>query len=161
LSEERADVIRTGRGQMWWQELTGEPVRRPTRSEQARSLIRVLDAAAEAQPRADEIVAACGEEAPIPPAFARDGARLQVAYYRLRRQLDDLVLDAEWEQVRERAGVLLLYHQWVLREALSVAFSLHIKASGRARYRINGLGEPADRLRELRGIIRAQAEAGA
>jgi hypothetical protein len=152
------DVIVTGSGRAWWHDSTGTPIRRPTPVEQRQSLIRVLDAAAEAQPRADEIVAACGEEAPIPPDLCRDGARLQVAFYRLRRQLDDLDLDADLQQARERADALLLYHQWALREALTVAFSPHLNRPGRARCRINGLGAPATRLRELRGQLRREVD---
>jgi hypothetical protein len=150
------DVIQFGRGDAWWRDPGGQPMRRPSRAEQLRALVQVLDAAADAQLRADEIVAACGEGTPLPLSFARDGARLQVAYYRLSRQLDDLDLDAEWEDTRERAGALLRYHQWVLREALTVAYSPHLKGAARLRCRINGLGEPANRLRELRSFIQAE-----
>ena len=156
MMAEPLDTIRNGAGTAWWQDETGVPIRRLTHAEQLRSLVELLDSAIAEQPRADEIVAACGEDAPVPLAYTRDGARLQIAFYRLRLRLDGLDLDAELEDVRERAGTLLLYHQRCLQEALAVAFSPHLTPAGRLRCRINGLGAPATRLRELRDRLRSR-----
>jgi hypothetical protein len=128
------------------------------RSWQLREFLRLLDEAALIQPAADEIVAACGEPGEVPTELVRAGARLQVAFYRLRERLDELDLEQDLEEARDRAGPLLLYHQWMLREALTVACSVHARDAGTARCRINGLGAPANMLRELRDEIRSLAD---
>jgi hypothetical protein len=133
----------------------------PPRSWQLRELLRLLDDAASAQPLADEVVAACGEPAEVALGLVRAGARLQIVFYRLREQLDDLELDQDLEELRDRARRLLLYHQWMLREALIVACSIHASGASTARMRINGLGAPANKLRELRDEIRTLADAQA
>jgi hypothetical protein len=123
------------------------------RSWQLRELVRLLDEAAAAQPLADEVVAACGEPSEVPLRLVRAGARLQILFYQLRGRLDELELDQDLEEQRDQARRLLLYHQWMLREALKVACS--VRPADSNALRINGLGAPADKLRELRGEILA------
>lgn len=120
------------------------------RSGQLRELLRLLDEAALVQPLADEIVAACGEPAEVATEVVRAGTRLQVVFHRLRERLDELEVGPDLDELREQASRLLLYHQWMLREALTAACSARAARSGRSGYRINGLGAPANRLRELR-----------
>jgi hypothetical protein len=127
----------------------------PPRSWQLREMVLLLDEAAAAQPLADEVVAACGEPPEVALRLVRAGGRLQILFYRMRLRLDDLDLDQDLDEVRDRARRLLLYHQWMLREALTAACS----ASGIARLRINGLGAPANKLRELRDEIRSLVDA--
>src|SRR5215468_6859818 len=93
------------------------------RSWQLRRLLQLLDDAAAAQPLADEVVAACGEPSEVALRLVRAGGRLQIVFYRLREQLDGLDLDHDLEEPRDRARRLLLYHQWMVREALMVACS--------------------------------------
>ena len=128
----------------------------PPRAWQLREFLRLLDDAALAQPLADEVVAACGEPSEVALRLVRAGARLQVRYCRLRERLDDLDLDQDLDELRDQARRLLLYHQWMLREALTAACSVHVRTSSTARLRINGLGAPADKLRELRDEIRSE-----
>jgi len=151
------DVLLNGPGDAWWHTEQGSPIAWPSRAEQFRSLIETLDRSVAAQPLTDEVVAACGESEPVPTHLARDGARLQVEFYRLRRQIEELDLDADLEDIRDRARSLLLYHQWTLRDALTTAFRLPIDRRKGRPYRINGLGAPADRLRDLRNQLRAMA----
>jgi hypothetical protein len=128
------------------------------RSWQLREFVRLLDEAALVQPLADEIVAACGEPSEVAAELVRAGARLQVVFYRLGGRLDELEVDESLEEARDRASRLLLYHQWMLREALTAACSVQMHDSGTPPCRINGLGAPADRLRDLRDEIRSLAE---
>lgn len=72
------------------------------------------------------------------------------SFHRLRERLDELEVGPDLDELREQASRLLLYHQWMLREALTAACSARAARSGRSGYRINGLGAPANRLRELR-----------
>ncbi len=128
------------------------------RSWQLQELLRLLDEAAEAQPLADEVIAACGEPSEVPLRLVRAGARLQVLFSRLRERLDELDLDQDLDELRDPARRLLLYHQWMLHEALRDACTVRLPGSTASRWRINGLGAPANRLRELRGDIRALAD---
>jgi hypothetical protein len=128
------------------------------RSWQLHELLRLLDEAASAQPLADEVVAACGEPPEVPLRLVRAGARLQVLFSRLRDRLDELDLDQDLDELRDTARRLLLYHQWMLYEALKDACMVRLPDSNASRWRINGLGAPANRLRELRRDIRALAD---
>jgi hypothetical protein len=154
---ESADVLRNGPGDGWWHNDAGEPITRASRDQQLQSLIDILDRAVAAQPEADAVVAACGEAEPVSRRLARAGARLQVTFHRLLGQLEALDLDADLEPARESAGSLLAYHQRMLREALAVAFRVRslTRAGGDWPARINGLGAPANRLRDLRDNIHA------
>ncbi|MFD0529375.1 hypothetical protein ACFQ1I_24755 [Kitasatospora arboriphila] len=50
----------------------------------------------------------------------------------------------------------MAYHQWMLHQSANLAFAGHHRPrSEAARERINGLGAPADRLRELRDRLQA------
>jgi hypothetical protein len=129
------------------------------RSWQLQELLRLLDEAAAAQPLADEVVAACGEPSEVPLRLVRAGARLQILFARLRERLDELELDQDLDELRDPAGRLLLYHQWMLHEALRDACTIRLPGSNASRWRINGLGAPANRLRDLRREIQALADA--
>ena len=91
------------------------------RSGHLREFLRLLDEAALVLPAADEVVAACGEQSEVAVDLVRAGSRLQVVFSKLRDRLGDLDLDQDLEPARDRAGRLLLYHQWMLREALLAA----------------------------------------
>jgi hypothetical protein len=129
------------------------------RSWQLQELLRLLDEAASAQPLADEVVAACGEPPEVPLRPVRAGARLQILFSRLRERLDELDLDQDLDELRDSGRRLLLYHQWMLYEALKDACMVRLPGSTASRWRINGLGAPANRLRDLRHEIRAQVDA--
>ncbi|WP_406301423.1 hypothetical protein OHA61_02255 [Streptomyces sp. NBC_00885] len=132
---------------------------RPARSEQLRTLADVLDAAVAAQPRADQVVAACGEPEPVPGAVAKAAGEQVVVYHRLRGMVRALPADGDVAEVRERAARLLSYHQWMLHQSLVFAFSTNPDSRVEAaRLGLNGLGAPADALRELRDQVRAAAD---
>jgi len=158
---ESGDVLRSGPGDAWWHDDRGNPIARASRVQQLRSLIDILDRAVAAQPQADTVVAACGEAEPVSRSLARDGARLQVTFHHLLQQLEELDLDADLEAARDTARSLLAYHQWMLREALAAAFRLPATGGRRRDWpaRINGLGAPANRLRELRSHLHAASGA--
>ena len=63
---------------------------------------------------------------------------------------DFAILD---DALRAPANRLLLYNQWMVREALMVACSTWVRDTDASRMRINGLGVPAGQLRELRDTI--------
>jgi hypothetical protein len=142
----------------WWPASPPTPVP-PTRPEQLRSLAEVLDRAVAAQPLADRVVAACGEPGPVPGAIAQAGGEQVVVYHRLRGMLRALPVDGDLADVRERALRLLSYHQWMLHQSLNFAYTTNpdSRMEG-ARLRLNGLGAPADALRELRDQVRAAAD---
>lgn len=110
------------------------------RSGHLREFLRLLDEAALVLPAADEVVAACGEQSEVAVDLVRAGSRLQVVFSKLRDRLGDLDLDQDLEPARDRAGRLLLYHQWMLREALLAACSVHGRDRDTGRGWINGLG---------------------
>jgi hypothetical protein len=132
-----------------------------SRVRRLRELVILLDEAAAVQPLADEVVAACGEPQPVPPGLFRAGGSLQVTFYRLRSRLDELSLDEDLDDLREQARCLLLYHQWMLREALAATSAVGRPRVPERGVRINGLGAPANRLRLLRDEIGRLADASA
>ncbi|TQK50265.1 hypothetical protein FBY35_0589 [Streptomyces sp. SLBN-118] len=132
---------------------------RPARSEQLRTLADVLDAAVAAQPLADRLVAACGEPEPVPGAVAIAAGEQVVVYHRLRGMVRALPADDDVAEVSERAVRLLSYHQWMLHQSLVFAFTTNPDSRVEAgRLQLNGLGAPADALRELRDQVRAAAD---
>lgn len=149
------DVLLNGPGDSWWHDDAGRPIARPTRQAQVQSLVECLDPAVAALPLADRVVAACGEPAPVPLRHAREGARLQVLLHRLLRQVEELDLDPNLDGARESARSLLLYHLWMVREALALAVNRPLAIRPERAGRINGLGAPADELRALRDQLRA------
>jgi hypothetical protein len=124
---------------------------------QVRALLDVLDQAVAAQPAADAAVAACG--APDGPTgqAAQDCGRVCSAFHRLRAELHGLVLTApDLARAQAHAGRLLAYDQWMVHQALNLAFSVHPEPrTEAARLQLNGLGRPADDLRRLRDGLRA------
>lgn len=141
----------------WWP--TGPAPPRPPRQAQLRALLPVLDEAVAAQRLADLVVAACGESGRVPGSVARAGGEQLTAFERLAVRLRALALDAELAEVRDRASRLLAYHLWMINESLKMAFTSQLDNARieAARLRINGLGAPADALRELRDDVRQMA----
>ncbi|MET8405372.1 hypothetical protein [Streptomyces sp900116325] len=131
----------------------------PTRQVQLLALAALLDEAVDAQPVADWAVAACGEPGPVPRAAAQD-AGLQISvYHRLMVRLRAMHLDEDVTLLGERASRLLAYHEWILHQAVNLAFTAQPDPRIEdARLRLNGLGKPAVDLRELRDEVRACAE---
>ena len=134
---------------------------------QLRALVAALDEAVAAQRDADLAVAACGEPGPVPGRVAQDCGHQSMVIHRLRERLRNLPLTCpELVEARTTAGRLLAYDQWMVRQALDLAFTAHADArTEEARGRLNGLGRPADDLRRLRDALhdrlRAQSEVGA
>ncbi|MFF9096721.1 hypothetical protein ACF1AX_26835 [Streptomyces sp. NPDC014802] len=133
------------------------PVRLSRRA-QVRALVEVLDEAVAVQRLADPVVAACGEPGPVSGQAAQDCGRAGSAIHRLRARLRELPLtEADLVDFQERAGRLLAYDQWMVRQSLNIAFTVHPDArTETARLQINGLGRPADDLRRLRDAVSAE-----
>jgi len=130
----------------------------PSRPDQLRALLAVLDEAVAAQRPADEAVAACGEPGPVARGAARDCGLQSIGLHRLRARLQDLgTTDPDLVAAQARAGRLLAYDLWMLRASMNLAFTTRpVDRTEAARLRINGLGRPADDLRELRDALRAE-----
>ncbi|MFF3889609.1 hypothetical protein [Streptomyces sp. NPDC001914] len=133
---------------------------RPSRAAQLRALAALLDEAVAAQTPADRVVAACGEPGPLSGQTAQEAGRQCVALHRLHARVRDLVLtEADLVRAQEYAGRLLAYDQWMMREAMDLAFPTHRHPRGEAaRLHLNGLGRPADDLRRLRDALRSESE---
>ncbi|GAA1120557.1 hypothetical protein GCM10009663_70250 [Kitasatospora arboriphila] len=130
--------------------------RPPDREAQAAALLAVLDAAVAEQVAADRALAVCGEPGPVAPELAELLSRQAVRYGRLTGWLRALPADGDLAGVRDLAIRLVAYHQWMLHQSANLAFAGHHRPrSEAARERINGLGAPADRLRELRDRLQA------
>ncbi|MEU6236535.1 hypothetical protein [Kitasatospora sp. NPDC047058] len=126
------------------------PPSRPDRPAQLHALAEVLADAVGEQTVADLTIAGCGEPGPVPGVVARTAGRQAVHYLHIAARLRALPADGDVALLRERALRLVLYHQWMLRQSANFAFTSH--PDGRteeARQRINGLGAPGNRLREL------------
>ncbi|MGC0340992.1 hypothetical protein [Streptomyces sp. SLBN-8D4] len=130
----------------------------PSRPDQLRALVAVLDEAVTAQRPADEAVAACGEPGPVSRGSARDCGQQSIALHRLRARLQDVgTTDPDLVAVQARAARLLAYDLWMLRASLNLAFTVRpVERTEAARLRLNGLGRPADDLRRLRDTLRAE-----
>ncbi|MCX5258895.1 hypothetical protein OOK27_32985 [Streptomyces canus] len=131
---------------------------RPSRPDQLRALVAVLDEAVAAQTPADEAVAACGEPGPVSRGTARDCGQQSITLHRLRARLQDLrTTDPDLVAAQARAGRLLAYDLWMLRASMNLAFTTRpVDRTEAARLRLNGLGRPADDLRRLRDSLRAE-----
>jgi hypothetical protein len=131
---------------------------RPSRPEQLRALVAVLDEAVAAQTPADEAVAACGEPGPVSRGTARDCGRQSITLHRLRARLQGLgATDPDLVAAQARAGRLLASDLWMLRASMNLAFTTRpVDRTEAARLRLNGLGRPADDLRRLRDSLRAE-----
>ncbi|WP_329598635.1 hypothetical protein OIE43_28740 [Streptomyces pseudovenezuelae] len=130
----------------------------PSRPDQLRALVAVLDEAVAAQRPADEAVAACGESGPVSRGTARDCGQQSIALHRLCARLQDLgTTDPELLAAQARAARLLAYDLWMLRASMNLAFTVRPgDRTEAARLRLNGLGRPADDLRRLRDTLRAE-----
>ncbi|WP_416980883.1 hypothetical protein [Streptomyces sp. T028] len=127
------------------------------RTSQVRALMAVLDDAVAAQKPVDAAVAACGApEGPTGQA-AQDCGRAGSRIHQLCARLRELPLtQPDLVEVRALAGRLLSYDQWMVRQALNLAFSAHPDArTEAARLQFNGLCRPADDLRRLRDALEA------
>ncbi|MGV9273267.1 hypothetical protein [Streptomyces griseosporeus] len=127
------------------------------RSVQLGVLLAVLDEGVAALRSADTAVAACGACDGASGQTARDCARALSGFHRLRARLGELpITDSDLADVRAYAGRLLAYDQWMVHQALNMAFTVHPDArTEAARLELNGLGRPADDLRRLRDAVRA------
>lgn len=127
------------------------------RSVQVRVLLAVLDESVAALRSADTAVAACGASDGASGQTARDCARALSGFHRLRARLTDLpITETDLADLRAYAGRLLAYDQWMVHQALNVAFTVHPDArTEAARLELNGLGRPADDLLRLRDALRA------
>ncbi|MGW3499013.1 hypothetical protein [Streptomyces sp. NPDC001020] len=132
----------------------------PSHETQLRALTALLDEAVTAQLGADRAVAACGEPGPLRPEIAQACGRHSVTFHRLSGRLHSLQMThPDLVEARARAGRLLAYDQWMVRQAMNLAFTVHADArTEAARLRLNGLGRPADELRGLRDLLRDRAE---
>ncbi|MFF4028399.1 hypothetical protein ACFYZ2_01270 [Streptomyces sviceus] len=130
----------------------------PSRTDQLRALVAVLDEAVAAQPPADEAVAACGEPGPVSRGTARDCGQQSIALHRLRARLQDVgTTDPDLVAAQARAVRLLAYDLWMLRASMNLACTVRPgDRTEAARLRLNGLGRPADDLRRLRDTLRAE-----
>ncbi|GAA3792795.1 hypothetical protein [Streptomyces chiangmaiensis] len=129
------------------------------RAAQLDALTGLLDEAVALQIMTDRAVAACGEPGPVPGQTARDCHRQSVALHRLLGRLRNIpVTDLDLVEVQRRAARLLVCQQWMVRQAVNLAFTAQpdprIEA---ARLGLNGLGRPADDLLRLRDALRSQA----
>jgi hypothetical protein len=152
---ERSEILLREPGTAWWHDESGTPITRRSRTAQLRSLCVLLDSAIDAQPLADEVIAACGEASGPSRDLIRAGTKLQVTFHRVRQELEGLDLDDDLLDFREQASAHLLYHQWMLRESLDAALSYRVRNRAFLKQRVNGLGAPADRLRALRLALNA------
>ncbi|MGQ4368946.1 hypothetical protein [Streptomyces violaceoruber] len=141
--------------------------RRPTaarvpRAAQIRALLEVLDDAVAAQQPADDAVADCGAVDGATGQVAQDCGRVGIRFHRLRARLRNLPLtEPDLLQAQDRAGRLLAYDQWMVRQALNLAFTAHPDARTEAdRLQLNGLGRPADDLRRLRDALKDTSTGG-
>lgn len=130
------------------------------RAAQLEALTGLLDEALATQVATDSAVAACGEPGPVSAQVARDCGRQSVALQRLLGRLRRLpVTDPDLHDAKLRAVRLLAYQQWMVREALDLAFTTHPDArTEAARLGLNGLGRPADDLRRLRDALRSPGD---
>ncbi|MGW2782754.1 hypothetical protein ACWC3X_16155 [Streptomyces populi] len=147
--------------------LLAKPRRRPApapppRSVQLRALTALLDEAVAAQTPADRTVAACGEPGPLSGQTAREAGRQYRVLHRLHARVRDLPLtEADLVRAQEYAGRLLSYGQWMMREAMDLAFPSNPRPGVEAaRLHLNGLGRPADDLRRLRDALRSECGSG-
>ena len=129
------------------------------RAEQLRVLLAALEEAVAVQRPTDAAVAACGVPEGACRQAAEDCGRARSQVHRLRTRLREVpVTDPDLVDVQARAGRLLAYDQWMLREAMDLAFTVHPDArTEAARLQLNGLGRPADDLRRLRDAVRRVA----
>jgi hypothetical protein len=136
-----------------WRRLLGRTAAPPT-DEQLRRLLSVLDHTAVLAPVADDAVRACGQAGDVPGDVGRTCGELVTAYQRLRAELHELVVGPDLAETADEVDRLLHYHQWLVRSALQLAFSLNPDPRKEAmRRRLDGLGPPAARLQTVRADV--------
>lgn len=117
-------------------------------------LLGVVDSAIELQPDAEEVIEACSWPGDIPVAVARRGSRVASAYCRLYGWAADLTAATAPDSVPARATQLISYHAAMVDMCLKMAFPNILSARlDRRRAALDGLGEPAAVLRELRVVL--------
>ncbi|MEU6284392.1 hypothetical protein [Streptomyces sp. NPDC047028] len=128
--------------------------------EQLQALLAVLDDGVIAQPAADRVVAACGQPGPVSGSVTHAAGEQISTYHRLNVRLRQLPVNDEFGELKDRAGRLLAYHQWILHQAVNlVGAGVHPDSRVEAaRQRLHGLGRPGDGLRQLRDEVRDLAE---
>lgn len=125
--------------------------------EQRQRLSRLLDVVASAielQPDAEEVIAACARPGDTPSSVARRGGRIAYAYVRLHGRAAELSATAGPDSVPARATQLISYHAAMVDLCLKLAFPNVISCRLDTRRRmLDGLGEPAALLRDLRVLL--------
>jgi hypothetical protein len=125
--------------------------RAPPAREQLRRILSVPQRAVDLEPAAQRTVRACGSPGEVPGQVGADCGELITAYLRLRAELRDVPVDPQRQDLKEETEHLLHYHQWLLRTALELAFSISANPRREGmRRRLHGLGAPATRLAEVR-----------
>ncbi|WIV59145.1 hypothetical protein [Amycolatopsis nalaikhensis] len=139
----------------WWHRAA-----RPPTGVQLNLLLPVLDRAAELAPVADGAVRACGAPGDVPGHVGRTCGELVTAYQQLRTELRDIPAEGALRGTADEIDRLLHYHQWLVRSALQLAFSLNPDPRTEAmRRRLDGLGPSATRLDALRADVARQLDA--
>jgi hypothetical protein len=133
---------------------------RPARSNEAdelRGLLAILDRACALRPDADQVVRACGASDDVPGDVGHTGGELVGEYHRLRQELRELRVDDTIRPIAEELARLLEYHQWLVRAALQLAFSISDNPRRELmRRRLDGPGPPGERLARLRASVADQ-----
>lgn len=118
------------------------------------SLLDVVTRAIELQPEAEEVISACARTGDTPVWVARQGGRIAFAYCRLHGRAAELAATAAPDSVPARATQLISYHAAMVDLCLKLAFPniLSTRLDNRRRM-LDGLGEPAAVLRDLRVVL--------
>jgi hypothetical protein len=121
---------------------------------QLAGLLDVVDAAIALQPAADEVITACSWPGETPVWVARRGGEVASAYCRLYGWAAELSRNAGPDSVPVRATQLISYHATMVDMCLKLAFpSVLSPRLDRRRLALDGLGEPAAILRDLRVVL--------
>jgi signal transduction histidine kinase len=120
-------------------------------------LVVILDGAIALQPETESVMRSCLAEGPKNSTLARQAGRLTSTLVDLLVRADALPASA----IVEEARGLLLYHHRLLVETVDYAYSVSSVLSPQsAPYFVDHLGEPAVRLRRLRGLVASYLGAG-
>jgi hypothetical protein len=143
----------------WWRRVLRR--RRPgavDREAELSPLLGIAQRAVAAQPEADWVIRQCAAAGDVPGTVASAGGRLTTRYLKLRNELAEVPFaDPALAGARAELARLLHYHQWLVREAVHLAFATASNPyRDQARQRMTGLGPPGARLRELAEELVAQ-----
>jgi hypothetical protein len=125
-------------------------------ADQLRALLLIAEEALAVVPESNRVISACGAAAMVPVSVGRTcGEQLNVVH-RLRIRLETLEVDPEFAPITEHLLRLLAYHQWMVHQAIGMAFTARPADRAEAlRARLEGgLGEPADDLLAIRAELR-------